>query len=169
MALDLPSIGTSNYTTSAYALNAGNLTSITNTMGSAGQWFDTETTAMRGTRIEDVLDAKKRHLLQQNTQHIKPVVADMPEKTTSRFVRVIIVDPNENLSLEDRLVYKGDEKFTDLNDQELFFELDIKNLLAAHNGKRVKTVDKSVKERTEHLEPAKIRDLKMVVVNIATF
>jgi hypothetical protein len=162
MALDLPSIGTSNYTTSAYALNAGGIGYVGNEGGIAGQWFDAATTAAPHTLV-------KRQVSPQVSTTTKPVIMDMPEKNVSRFVRVIIVDPNENLSLEDRLVYKGEEKFTDLNDQELFFELEIKTLLSAHNEKRVKTVDKSVKERTEHLEPAKIRDLKMVVVNIATF
>jgi hypothetical protein len=165
MALDVPHIASSNYATSAYALNAGGLGSISNTMGLN---LPTGTTAWPKQNIDD-LQKVKRFILEQNTQHIKPVVSDMAEKTTSRFVRVIIVDPNENLPLEDRLVYKGEEKFTDLNDQELFFELEIKTLLATHNEKRTKTVDKTVKERTEHLEPAKIRDLKMVVVNIATF
>lgn len=164
----IPHIASSNYATSAYALNANHtatgglatLVDTTNTMTTAGQWFDVQPT-------ENLV--LRRHISPQVATKPKPVIMDMPEKTTSRFVRVIIVDPNENLSLEDRLVYKGDEKFTDLNDQELFFELDIKTLLASHNEKRVKTVDKSVKERTQYLEAAKIRDLKMVVVNIATF
>ena len=30
-------------------------------------------------------------------------------------------------------------------------------------------MDKAVKERTEYLEPARVRDLKMVVTTIATF
>lgn len=91
----------------------------------------------------------------------------MSEKT--RFVRVLIVDPDENVPLDDRLVYKGDEKFTDANNQELFFEIDIKTLLASHNEKRLKIVNKKVKERVEYLEAAKIRDLRMVVVDIASF
>ena len=86
-----------------------------------------------------------------------------------RLVKVVIVDPNENIALDDCVLYSGDEKLTDATDQELFFEIDIKNLLEKHNEKRVKVIDKKVKERTEYLEPAKIRDLKMVVVNIASF
>lgn len=86
-----------------------------------------------------------------------------------RLVKVVIVDPNENIALDDCVLYSGDEKLTDATDQELFFEIDIKNLLEKHNEKRVKVIDKKVKERTEYLEPAKIRDLKMVVVNVASF
>lgn len=86
-----------------------------------------------------------------------------------RLVKVIIVDPNENIPLDQCILFSGEEKLTDLNDQELFFELDIKDLLTKHNEKRTKVIDKKVKERTEYLEPAKIRDLKMVVVKIAEF
>lgn len=86
-----------------------------------------------------------------------------------RLVKVIIVDPDENLPLANCVLYTGEEKLTDLNDQELFFELDIKEMLAKHNQGRVTFRNKKVKEREEMLEPAKIRDLKMVVVTIASF
>lgn len=88
---------------------------------------------------------------------------------TRRLVQVFIADPNENVPLADSLLYSGEQKLTDATDQELFFEIDIKSILEKHNAKRVKMVDKKVKERTEYLEPAKIRDLKMVVVNVAGF
>lgn len=88
---------------------------------------------------------------------------------TRRLVKVVIVDPNENIPLDQCALYNGAEKITDATDQELFFEIDINNLLTKHNEARVKLIDKKVKERTEYLEPAKIRDLKMVVVNIASF
>jgi hypothetical protein len=87
--------------------------------------------------------------------------------TERRVVQVFIADPNENIPLDDCLLYKGEEKLTDATDQELFFELDIKNLLEKHNLTRTKVVDKKVKDRTEYLEPAKVRDLKMVVVTVA--
>ena len=86
-----------------------------------------------------------------------------------RLVQVFIVDPDDNVSVDQAMLYKGQKQFTDLTDQELFFEIDIKNILNQHNEKRVKLINKKVKERTEHLEPAKIRDLKMVVVTIAQF
>lgn len=86
-----------------------------------------------------------------------------------RIVQVFIADPNENVPLSESIVYKGEQKLTDATDQELFFEVPINDLLKAHNENRVTFRDKKVKERTEHLEPAKIRDLKMVVVTIAEF
>lgn len=86
-----------------------------------------------------------------------------------RLVQVLIMDPNENVPLESCLLYRGDQKLTDATDAELYFEIDIKDILAKHNQNRVKLVDKKVKERVEYLEPAKIRDLKMVVVTVAEF
>lgn len=86
-----------------------------------------------------------------------------------RLVQVFIADPNENVPLNDSLLYRGDQHLTDATDQELFFEIDINMLLKAHNLKRVTFVDKKVKERVEHLEPIKIRELKMVVVTVAQF
>ena len=90
-------------------------------------------------------------------------------KSTMRMVQVFIADPNDNVPLDDRMIYRGNQHLTDATDQELFFEINIVELLAAHNAKRVKVVDKSVKDRVEYLEPVKIRDLRMVVVNVATF
>ena len=86
-----------------------------------------------------------------------------------RLVQVFIADPNENVPLDQSLLYGGAQKLTDATDQELFFEIDINMILKAHNEKRIKIVDKKIKERIEYLEPAKIRDLKMVVVNVAGF
>jgi len=90
-------------------------------------------------------------------------------KVTRRLVQVFIADPDDNVPLDDSLLYSGQQKLTDATDQELFFEVDMKTILAIHNEKRAKLVNKKVKERTEYLEPAKIRDLRMVVVNVATF
>jgi ribosomal protein L4 len=90
-------------------------------------------------------------------------------KSTRRLVKVIIIDTDENVPLDKCVLYSGDEKLTDATDQELFFEIDIKNILDKHNEYRITLKDKSVKERVENLEPVKIRDLRMVVVNVATF
>lgn len=86
-----------------------------------------------------------------------------------RLVKVIIIDPDEKVPLEKCVLYSGSEKLTDLTDQELFFEIEIKDILHDHNEVRKKVIDKSVKERTEFLEPLKVRDLRMVVVTVAQF
>lgn len=86
-----------------------------------------------------------------------------------RLVQVFIVDPDENVPLDQAVLFSGEQKFTDLTDQELFFELDVKGLLDAHNKKRVEWTDKSIKSKEKKLEPARIRDLKMLVVTVASF
>lgn len=96
--------------------------------------------------------------------------ADMSNR---RIVQVYIADPNENVPLEKSLLFQ-DEKphLTDLTDQELFFEIDIKNILEKHNEYRVTVKDKESSEGKNNdvlLEKAKIRDLKMTVVVIAQF
>lgn len=91
------------------------------------------------------------------------------DMASRRMVQVFIADVNDNIPLDKCLLYTGEPKLTDLTDQELFFEIDIKGALEKHNAERVKMVDKKVKERTEYLEPARIRDLKMTVVTIASF
>lgn len=139
---DLPAIQNSGY--------------ASNTMTGLGQ-FSTSTN-MLGVPMTAWINSPSNHL--QN----------LPMPTSSRrYVQVFICDPNENVPLETCLLYKGEPKLTDLTDQELFFEIDIKSALEKHNENRVGYVDKSVKERTDYLDPARIRDLKMTVVTIANF
>lgn len=116
-----------------------------------------------------IADAKARHRMRPfNKPQEKQDMAEVG-KPTARLVQVFIADPDENLPLDKRLIYKGEQKFTDLTDQELFFEVEINSILATHNELRVKTLDKSIKTKERFLEPIRIRDLRMVVVNIATF
>jgi hypothetical protein len=92
--------------------------------------------------------------------------------STARIVKVFIADPNENLPLDKRVLYAGDEKLTDLTDQELFFDVPMAELLAKHNALRATTIDKKQEAKSGRdvfLEPARIRDLKMVVVTVAQF
>lgn len=89
-----------------------------------------------------------------------------------RVVQIFIADTDENVDMGNALLYQGDPKFTDLTDEELFFELNIKELLDKHNEIRAKTIDKKSTKRAGRdvfLEAARIRDLKMVVVDIAVF
>lgn len=96
----------------------------------------------------------------------------MPNQTARRIVQVFIADPNENIPLEKSLLYQdGKPYLTDLTDQELFYDIDIKSILDRHNEYRVTVKDKaeSTKDNPALLEKAKIRDLKMTVVTVATF
>lgn len=88
---------------------------------------------------------------------------------TRRIVQVFIADPDENVPLEKSLLYTGTQKLTDATDQELYFEIDIKTILEKHNAMRKELVNKKVKERIEYLEPARVRDLRMSVITVASF
>lgn len=86
-----------------------------------------------------------------------------------RLVRVIIMDPDPRVPLEKCKLHDSGEFMTDLTDQELFYDIDLGAKLKAHNDYRVSLVDKTVKERTDWLEPVRIRDLCMSVTTVATF
>ena len=91
-------------------------------------------------------------------------------QTKRRLVRVLVVDPSDSVPVDRCLLHAGAEQFTDSTDQELFFDIDIRSILEKHNEYRVTLDDKSSKAETpKKLEPARIRDLKMVVVTLAEF
>lgn len=107
---------------------------------------------------------------------VRPIAPIQPKElhivSTARIVKVFIADSNDNLPLDKRVLWSGDEQLTDLTDQELFFEVPIAEILAKHNAVRAKTVDKKQAEkfgRDIFLDAARIRDLKMVVVTVAQF
>ena len=132
----------------------------------------TTTSIASGLAYQDEAEIQRRTSELQKMKNINKLAnavkeAQMVQKL--RIVQVFIADPDDNLSLDKRMIYKGEPKLTDSTDQELFFEVDIKVLLDRHNDERIKHVNKKVKERVEHLEPVKIRELKMVVVTIAEF
>ncbi len=90
--------------------------------------------------------------------------------TGRRYVQIFIADPDPKVPIEQSLIYSSDPKMTDLDDQELFFEVEIKRLLDHYNETvRTKVVDKTIRDRTAYLEPVRIRDLAMNVTTIAKF
>lgn len=86
-----------------------------------------------------------------------------------RIVRVLIVDSDEEVPAEQSVLHDSGEMLTDADDQELFFEINIKKILEKHNEIRGKIVDPEYTDRTEYLQPLRIRELKMQVVVIAQF
>lgn len=115
---------------------------------------------------------RQAYLAQQSLQGTPlgaKVVAKGVPMSKRRLVQVFIADPDENVALDKSLIYEGERKLTDLENNELFHEIPIMELLKAHNEYRQTVVNKKVKERTEYLEPIRIRDLRMVVVELATF
>jgi hypothetical protein len=99
---------------------------------------------------------------QQSTSKEQPMA-------NARIVKIFIADADENIPLEKRVLYSGGEKLTDLTDQELFFEVPIKELLDKHNDYRKTLTDKKKTDKDVQLEPIRIRDLKMVVTTVASF
>lgn len=160
--LQIPMMASSAYASNTMSLDAGNFLGYHPVPAASDAAVRLATQTPRRT----ILGAQATTATTHQPNIKEPLPMTTPKR---RLVKVVIVDPNENIPLDQCVLYSGDEKVTDATDQELFFEIDIKDMLAKHNERRVKLVDKKVKERTEHLEPAKIRDLKMVVVNIAEF
>lgn len=159
---DLPAISSSAYVSVAYDPSNWNLSETVNTkpLLAAADVFEALKRKAQATRGLTAANFVKAGLIQP--QEEDTVMA-------RRLVQVVVADPDENVPLDQALIYEGKPKFTDATDQELYFELDIQALLKKHNEARVKIVNKKVKERTEYLEPARVRELKMVVVTIATF
>jgi len=122
-------------------------------------------------RNRDINQMRDEHLLAAiaETAGAAPVPAATPTPSKTRLVQVFIADTDENLPLEQRILHKGDQKVTDLEDNELFFDIDVKSMLEKHNAVRTATRNKKVKDKEEFLEPARVRDLKMTVVTIAQF
>lgn len=92
----------------------------------------------------------------------------MTKKITLRLVRTFIIDADENLPMPRRLLHQ-DERITDLTDQELFFECNIKAILQTHNVYRSTLIDKEqtkAQGKNIPLEPVRIKDLKMFTVDI---
>lgn len=110
---------------------------------------------------------------QQQKVHQQQEGKIMADNTTRRIVQVFIADPNENVPLGKSVLYTGEQKLTDLNDTELFFEVpSLQDLIKSHNETRKVTVDMEASKRAGKdifLDPVKIRDLRMVVVTVASF
>jgi len=139
------------------------LSGSTYALGDANAFFGHSPEKEKRAYLSQAQAAKQAPLLNQILENLMPQL---------RIVRVIIVDPTEALPLDSRILYKGDEQVTDLTDQELFYELDIKGLLTAHNAKREKTLDKKLTQKLEkdtYLEPIRVSALKMNVVVVAGF
>lgn len=91
---------------------------------------------------------------------------------TRRLIQVVVIDPDERLDDGDSLLYLGEVKFTSASDQELYFELGIKEILEDHNSKRKILLDEETSAkagREIYLKPIRIRDLRMQVIQFAAF
>ncbi len=120
--------------------------------------------------VDKLLRRARQEARQSHQQH--QTTDPMPDKPTRRLVQVFIADPDPNVPLKAALLYKGELMFTDATDQELYFEVPLLDLLTKHNTARAGWLDREATKRAGKdifLEPVKIRDLRMVVVNVASF
>lgn len=89
-----------------------------------------------------------------------------------RLVQVFIADTDKRLPIEDRILFRGDQKVTDATDQDLFYEIPIKDLIDKHNDHRKSLLDEEASNkfgRDIFLKPIAIRELTMTVVTVASF
>lgn len=88
-----------------------------------------------------------------------------------RVVRVFLVDPDERVPMDKRVLHRTEEITTDATDQELFFGIPVQRLLQVHNDLRqsIKWKDEGSKGDAEPLKEIRIRDLVMSVTTVAEF
>ena len=144
-----------------------------------GQLLGSRRISTAAEAIEGIANAKK--MLQAAASEISTQYNCKVDRTytppnqnmnVTRIVRVIVADPNGNVPLANRVLHDSGEITTDLDDRELFFEVNIKDKLDKHNEIRAKTLDKGYskeKGKDMFLEPIRIRDLKMTVITVASF
>jgi hypothetical protein len=87
-----------------------------------------------------------------------------------RVVRIFLVDPDERIPVDKRILHKTEEMITDATDQELFHGIPVADLLKDHNMLRatIEWEDGEGKSKTG-IKDARIRDLVMSVTTIAQF
>jgi hypothetical protein len=154
---ELPEITTSLYTSSCVPMM----------MTGVGDWGNT--TTEQETQSIKPFSRTVQELFAKAQATEKPNPQPMSQR---RIIQVFIADANDNVPLDQSVLYRGEQKLTDLTDAELYFEIPINDLLKAHNEKRVKWTDKEASKRSGKdifLDPVRIRELKMVVVTIANF
>ncbi len=163
-ATELPTISSSNYTSTVV------IPTVTN-IGTGGIVFDPRGHASQSQNWQFAQDFQPE---QRTVAAGDAAAAEEQElaRDQRRVVQVFIADPDDRVPLKDALLYEGTPHLTDLTDQELFFDVPIKELLSKHNSTRETILDEKASERfgrNVKLKPVKIRELKMTVVTIAEF
>ncbi len=167
--LDVPHISSSGTSSTAY-----NLAQVRGAGGWGGgqaqnNMFAAQTHHDHFSQYQHLRESRNLAQVIQEARQQSQSVKEEQMSTQRRLVQVFIADPDENVPLDKSLIYSGEQKLTDATNEELFHEIEISKILKEHNAYRVTLTNKKVKERAEFLEPARIRDLRMVVVEIAKF
>lgn len=90
---------------------------------------------------------------------------------SERVVQIYVADLDQNLPLDKRLIWQSEPTFTDLKDDEVWFDLasTITAKLAEHNKYRLTVRNKAIKDREVMLEEIRPRDLSVNFTNLAQF
>lgn len=168
-ANEIPAITSSVY--EANAITPAVFNTLTVTDGSAVE--DWGTLELRGTTPRDWQN--RRLILGGSPTYVDAVIEtakgqNMATTTNRRMVQIFIVDPEDSVPLDQCLVYKSEPAITDMDDQELLLNIpDLLGIIGKYNEQRIKLRNKSVKERVENLDPARLRDLKVHISILAKF
>lgn len=90
---------------------------------------------------------------------------------SERVVQIYVADLDQNLPLDKRLIWQSEPIFTDLTDNDLWFDMAvvITEKLGEHNKYRLTVRNKSIKDREQMLEEIRPRDLSVNFTNLAQF
>lgn len=86
-----------------------------------------------------------------------------------RLVDVFIVDTHPCVPVENAMMYRQENIFTDKTDDELWLDADIQSLLKKHNAKRVTWDNAMSNIKGAKLPPARLHDLKRIVGTTVSF
>lgn len=114
------------------------------------------------------LTERQKGLDHRVLEQAPPQVKD-EKMSNRRIVQIYVADPDEQVPLNKALLYKSEPFLTDETDQELFYGINIVDMLKKHNEFRITIQNKKIKERVENLEPVRIKNLSMLVVTLAQF
>lgn len=163
---DMPRMATLTANTiSANAISAGTITS-----GDTG-WYDGDTFHFHGAMPTPIAYPDNRGW--RNITGKGDSIMKAKDEVRKRLVFVAVVDTHPDLDDEASVVYLDDTPIvTSGTDQEIWMGLNISALLQLHNEGRATVLDKEASRaagRNIYLEPARIRDLCMAVIPLATF
>lgn len=86
-----------------------------------------------------------------------------------RLVDIFIVDTHPCVPVENAMMYRQENVFTDKTDDELWLDADIQSLLKKHNVKRVTWDNAMSSIKGAKLPPARLHDLKRIVGTSVSF
>ena len=91
---------------------------------------------------------------------------------TRRIVNIYIVDPDKAVPMDKALLYSRENLLTEDEDQDLLFNLDVKDIVTKHNSVRVTILDEEKTDKrgsNVYLQEVRPSELTMKIVTLAQF